>query len=349
MEKFRIKHGTIAWLVERYIAEMNGLNGQPAVKTLGETHYYKLRQLQRFPIAKVKALEITKRDLIDLCRSRIAEGVSPATVNHDVTAISGVLKYAGSAWEDCEEVSDAAVIAAKPFLVKHNLISKSVPRSRRPSLEETDRLLAYFGREARKPAANEINMVNMTRWQLASGRRVGESCKLLWEDWNRESHTILVRKMKDPKNRNKRKIVALPEAAQAMLVALWEKRNPAEARIFPYRSKSVSAAYTRAKRELGIKDLRLHDSRRDCYTRLVEDQGYSLEEAILVTGHETIAIPQRTYLAMKPENFRLGPKARRHEVTAEVLPTIGNTGYLEAATKVNPGPLPEELRKRHDD
>ncbi len=349
MEKVRIKHGTIAWLIERYIAEMNGLNGQPAVKTLGETHYYKLRQLQRHPVAQLKPLKITKRDIIDLCRSRIADGATPPTVMHDVTALSGVLKYAGSAWEDCEEVSDACVIAAKPFLVKHNLISKSTPRSRRPSPDEIDRLIAYFGREARKPAANQINMVNMTRWQLASGRRVGESCKLLWEDWNRESHTILVRKMKDPKNRNKRKIVAIPEAAQTILVALWEKRGPDQPRIFPYRSKSVSAAYTRAKKALGIEDLRLHDSRRDCYTRLVEDQGYSLEEAILVTGHESFAIPQRTYLAMKPENFRLGPKARRHEVTAEVLTTIGQTGYLEAATKVHPGPLPEELRKRHSD
>jgi hypothetical protein len=66
----------------------------------------------------------------------------------------------------------------------------------------------------------------------------------------------------------------------------------------------------------------MHDSRRDCGTRLVEDKGYSPAEAILVTGHETTAIFERTYLVMKPENFRLGPKAKR---AADAMQAMQNT------------------------
>jgi integrase len=107
-------------------------------------------------------------------------------------------------------------------------------------------------------------------WQIASGRRIGETCKLLWEDWDREAQTIVVRKMKDPKNKNKRKVVALTDEAQAMLVELYEKRDPSEPRIFPYNSKSVGASYTRAKNDLEIIDLHLHDCRAKCYTTMRE-------------------------------------------------------------------------------
>lgn len=309
------REGTVAWIIERFIIEMNGLAGKPPVKSLGNSHLIILRFMQRQPIASRPAAELTKTDVIAHCRMRQASGVKPQTVMQDVTHLSGALKYAGSAWEDCEEVSDAAILAAKPFLSKHQLISKSVPRDRRPTPEEHAALLAHFTIEnARR--LNKIDMVKVADWQLKSARRISETCRIEWKDWDREGHTILVHKMKDPKNRNKSKRVALPDEAQAMLVAMEPRRNQNEPRIFPYVAKSCSARYTTAKKILGIVGLRMHDSRRDCGTRLVEDKGYSPEEAILVTGHETTAIFQRTYLCMKPELFHLGPKSKRLEQPA---------------------------------
>jgi len=52
----------------------------------------------------------------------------------------------------------------------------------------------------------------------------------------------------------------------------------------------------RTQRELG----------QDQFTRLVEDEGRTLEEAILVSGHDSIAIPQRHYFSQKPEKFHTG-------------------------------------------
>lgn len=311
--------GTVAWIIQRYIEAMNGWGGKPAVKPLGDSHLIVLRLLQRSPIGLKIAAELRRQEVIEHCRWR-SEKVQPATINQDVTYLSGALKYAGSAWDDCEAISDAAVAAAKPFLVKHNLIGKSTPRKRRPTPEELARLLAHFTEENKRPL-NEIDMVKVSLWQIASSRRISESCRIEWADWDREAHTMVVRKMKDPRTRNKTKIVALPKAAQALLIEWWEKRDPNEPRILPFKAKSCSARYTLAKKALGIVDLRLHDSRRECFTRLVEEEGFSLEEAILVTGHETIAIPQRTYLAMKPELLKFGPKSKR---TAETLAQINS-------------------------
>lgn len=297
---------TLSWLIDRFIAEMNGLNGQPAVKPLGPSHITALRRIQREPIARKMANTLRKQDIIEHARWR-RQTVCAATVGQDIIFINGVLKYAPSAWDDCEDVSAAAVAAAKPFLTKHGLIGKSEPRSRRPTAEEIQRLVAYF-QEQNDYRGTEIDMAKVTLWQVRSGRRISETCRLLWEDWDRENHTILVRKMKDPRRRNKSKVVALPIEAQQMLEEMWETRDPNEPRIFPYNSKSCSARYTLAKKAIGIDGLRLHDSRRECGTRLVEEQGYTPSQAILVTGHETVAIFERTYLRQKPELFKLGPK-----------------------------------------
>jgi hypothetical protein len=57
-------------IIERYIAEMNGLDGRPPVKTLGLSHMYSLRMLQRSPIGAISAPSLTKGDVIAHCRMR---------------------------------------------------------------------------------------------------------------------------------------------------------------------------------------------------------------------------------------------------------------------------------------
>lgn len=304
---------TVASILHRFISEMDGTPERPGIKPLGESHRFILYRVARERLGPKLAAQLTKPDIIDYCRWRKEQGVKPQTVMQDVTYLTGALKYAGSAWDGCEDISDAAIAAAKPFLSKHNLIAKAPPRDRRPQPEETERLLAYFAEQS-SHHCTKVDMVKVARWQLASSRRIGETCALLWGDWNREHHTILVRKMKDPRNKNKQKVVALPEEAQAMLIEMEKDRltpdDPME-RIFPYKSKTCSARYTMAKKALGITGLRLHDSRRDCGTRLVEDKGFSPSEAILFTGHETVAIFERTYLKQKPELMKDGPRAKR--------------------------------------
>lgn len=292
---------TLAWILQRYIETMD------SVRPLTESHRCTLRKVCRLPIGKKIAAKITKSEFKDFGKWLHSEGLKGSTANQYFTYMTVALKYAVSDWDECEDCAATLVAldTAKPFLTKHGYIGKSEPRTRRPSPEEIERLVAFFA-EANKSSRTKIDMVAITRWQLWSGRRIGESCALLWEDWHREDNTILVRKMKDPKNKNKQKLVALPKKAQAMLEEMWPTRKGA--RIFPYNKKSCVKRYIEAKKELGIDGLRLHDSRRDCGTRLVEDDGYTSAQAILVTGHETPAIFERVYLRQDPRKFKDGPK-----------------------------------------
>lgn len=302
---------TVAWVIEKFIREMNGWDGKPGLKEIGYGELYTLRLLQRSPIGAVLAAKVSRADIIAHCRMRQEAGIKPQTAGQDVVYLGVVLKYAGSAPEwNCEDISNAAVVAAKPYLIKHNLTCKSEPRKVRPKPEQIEQLVAWFNRPGRR-SSRRMPMAMLTLWHLRSARRPSETCRMKWEHWDRETHTILIERMKDPRNRNKNKIVALPKEAQAMLEELYPLRDPNEPRIFPFNHRCVIQAYVYAKKKLGIVNLQLRDSRRDKGTRLVEDDGFSPSEAICVTGHETVAVFERTYLSMKPALLKDGPRAHR--------------------------------------
>lgn len=302
--------GSVAHVIERVIRAMNGWGGVPGIKPHGGSHLYTLRKLQKAPIGKVMANKLTRGDVIAHMKMRIAEGVKPQTTMQDFTYLFVALKYAKSepTW-DCEGIATQALADAKPYLLTHNLICKSTPRDRLPQPEE----IAALEAEAVKSNARrgtKIDMVLFTRWQIASSRRLSESCRITWRDWDYETQTQLVHKMKDPKNRNKTKRVALTDEAQAMLVemafAMNEKPemwNDQEPRIFPWNAKSTGAKYGTLKKRAGVVGLRLHDSRAQCYTSMRE-KGIPGVVAILVTGHETEATPERVYKRTKAESFK---------------------------------------------
>jgi integrase len=171
-----------------------------------------------------------------------------------MTCLTSVLKYAGS----CAEVelrwrigqghqgSEALPHQARPDRQEHAADSPA-DRRREGALE------AHFAAQNKHPRC-KTDMVRVSKWQHSSSRRIGESCALLWTDWNPEKQTVLVRKMKDPRNRNKSKVVALPWDAQALLYewayeidAKPELRND-EPRILPFNSKTCSQRYTLAKK-----------------------------------------------------------------------------------------------------
>lgn len=291
----KAKDITVATIIDTFITEMD------AFRPLGLSHRLTLQRIAREDLGPIKAMALKKQDVIAYCRKR--SDICAATKGQYITYLANALRYYGSAWDD--NISDQAIAAAKPFLTKHGLIGKSTPRDRRPSQEELERLFELFVEWNRRPK-NKIDMVLVAIWQIASSRRIGETCRLMWGDWDKANHTILVRKMKDPKRKNKQKVVALTHEAQRILEALEHARkrpeDPTEL-IFPYNSHSVSAKYTAAKKVLGIQNLRLHDSRRECVSRLAE-KGYNSNQIRLVSGHETNVILDRTYNKANPALFK---------------------------------------------
>lgn len=305
LEDFR--PNTVAWLIQRVLDD---LTDQPDARRPRGTHLYSLHAMQRYPIGKRTAHSLKRGDIIEFMKWR-RKTAGASTANQTLCYLSGIFKYASAAWDDCENVSNAvaAIEAARPFLVKHHLVGTSAPRDRRPTADELTSL-RELGTKRNGRRQTKINMELIMRWQPASGRRISETCRIEWRGWNPATQTMLVTKMKDPRRRDKNKVVALTDEAQEILLelALEMNANPKmwrdpQPRIFPYNEKSVCAAHYEMKKRLGIEDLRLHDNRRECGSRII-DAGGTSDDAILVTGHEDTKVFDTNYKRPNPELFR---------------------------------------------
>ena len=118
---------------------------------------------------------------------------------------------------------------------------------------------------------------------MYSARREAEICRLEWRDLNPSERTGLVRDAKHPRTKkgNHRQFKFTLEA--------WEiaGRQPRGADyVFPYKPKSIGAAFTRACHLLGIQDLTFHDLRHEATSRLFE-RGYQIHEVAQFTLHDS--------------------------------------------------------------
>jgi integrase len=281
----RAKHSIgelIGWYIEEYGAGF------------GRTKLAHLQFLQKLPFADLSAISITAQGLIDHVRARRDEGAGPSTVNNDLIWLRIVYRAARPALNvpfDLQVIDDAAAHCRE-----QRLIAKSRKRDRRPTDDELDRLNKYFkGRDGRA----RIPMVEIMWFALHSTRREDELTQLLWSDNNEADMTGVVRDAKHPRSKegNHRTFKYTPEAW-----AIAQRQPKTDVRIFPFKGKSIGAAFTRACQFLKIDDLVFHDLRHDGTSRLFE-KGYSIQEVQQFTLHESWATLQR-YTHLKPKDVK---------------------------------------------
>ncbi len=303
MEKPRIKIGSIAYMIEQFIADRN----QPGGRSIGLSHFYTLRTVQKSPIGSKMLNEVRAADYLNHCKMRKAAGVTPQTIAHDIGYLSGAIKYGVEILETKDaDLAYAAYRKAIPQLKKEQLIGKSMPRDRRPTPEELERLLAYFAIEPKKPRANIIPMVPVVRFSYLAGRRISETCRILWADIDMEKRTCMVRDLKNAKGKGFHDTFPLLGEAWDIVMA----QPKVGERIFPYNAKSCGAKYTIAKNKLGIVNLRLHDNRRECFSRMFE-AGFGVPEVQILSLHRNPTILLKNYTALKPEDLHKGPASKR--------------------------------------
>lgn len=290
--------GSVADLIERYIREMNA---RPNALPLGKSHAYTLRKTQRSDLGPVNARALT-HEQVKTWIKKMNETVSPATAMQSLYYLSGVLAYAGSEWPDCNGLTNAAVLAAKPSLLKNGYIGKSTPRTRVPTDDEIERLLARAALPPKKAHAHFISaMPDIIAFALVSTRRIGEICRITHADveWDHLDEAgnaapiYWVRNMKHPTKKmgNDKSFTLFPELAEIIRRQL---RKPGDDRIFPFYDKSVGAKYTRFKKELGIEDLHFHDNRREAITNWLKKLPPHKVRKFL-SGHTTGAVFDRVY------------------------------------------------------
>ncbi|NVJ59765.1 MAG: site-specific integrase [Gammaproteobacteria bacterium] len=265
----------------------------------GRTKRYVIQLLRDCDISKVDSNSLLTSDLITHCKNRKAAGAGGATVYHDIAYLRSVLKKAKPVFNISAnyQIFEEAV----PVLSDMGLIGKSQKRTRRPTTEELKLLREGLKKRenVRPNGTTRIPYLDILEFSILTCMRIGEVCKILWEDLDETNKTVVVRDRKDPRKKTGNHML-VPLLGESFDIALKQPRK--NNRIFPYNCRSVTAGFQRVRNELGIEDLRYHDLRREGASRLFE-KGYSLEEVAQVTGHRNLNILWQVYTQLFPHKL----------------------------------------------
>lgn len=268
---------SIRSVIEGYIKEYD---------PTGRSKLFDLKKLLKRDIADKNANTLTARDLIQHIKSRNDE-CQPQTAVNDLVWLHAALK-AMKPLLDLD--TDLSIFdSAREILYNNGLIARSVHRERIPTKEELWKLSRHFN----------TTMRHIMWFAIFSARRQSEITKLRWEDFDRESGTIWVRDLKNPRVKGLKKKAKLPRSAVKLIL-----RQPQNGDlIFPYNSKTIGSYFTRACKVLEINDLHFHDLRHYAMTRLAMS-GLGIHQMMLVSLHTNIATLTR-YVNMKAEDVKI--------------------------------------------
>jgi len=260
---------TLSAVIDRYIAESNNA-------VLG-TKAQVLKTIKNSDLGELKCSDITSNTLVSFARE-LTKNVEPQTCGNYFSHLSNVFTVAKPAWG--YPLSRGAFEDAVTVLKKLGLIRKGIERTRRPTLDELDRLMEHFGLiKDHRPSS--IPMQKIVAFALFSTRRQEEITLLKWID--HDNDRILVRDMKHPGDKIGNNVYCeLPPEALAVIRSMPKVAE----KIFPFTTDAISAAFTRACRFLGIEDLRFHDLRHEGISRLFE-MGRTIPQVAAVSGHRS--------------------------------------------------------------
>lgn len=191
---------------------------------------------------------------------------SIASVNRELAVLRRMLNIA------CRQ----GWLLRSPFTLGDTLISLADERKRERILtrEEEDRLLAQCS--VRKAHLRPIVIA-----ALDTGMRKGELFKLVWSDVDFETKTIKIRAF-NTKTMQERTVAMTTRLGQT-LWELYQSSSDPDARVFGIHD-NVKSAFTSARNDAGLPDVRFHDLRHTAASRLVAGH-VPLAEVGRVLGH----------------------------------------------------------------
>ena len=281
---------TVKKLIERYESKVG------KIKQWGRSKQAVLDAWKERDEGQALASEITSSWLIDYCIKRKAEeGASPSTINQDIAFLRSVVSVAHDVLG--VPISMAPFIDARPTLKKLGLVGKGEERDRRPEYDEISAIVecAYNTRKGPYGRAHDFCPLDkLIVFQMFSGRRIAETCRILWKDLDRANQRVLVRDMKDPSRKDGNDVlVSIPNEAFAVIESMTET----DERIFPYNSRSVCTNFQRVRAKAGyhhtdnFDNLKVHDLRHECLSWLAEKNGlpnehWDVPRLQRVSGHK---------------------------------------------------------------
>ena len=264
---------TLREMVTKYLEEYE------KIRPLGKTKRATLKAISDTWLGDLKDTEINSQALVEYGNRRMQEdGVQAQTVGNDLAHLGAVLAVAKPAWG--YEIDPTAMPDARRVLRKMGAVSKSKERSRRPTLAELDRILAYFC-EMRDRRQQQIDMVRVIAFALFSTRRQEEITRIRWDAMRDDEQSVLITDMKNPGQKHGNDVWChMPIEAWRIMHSMPKVSEL----VFPYNARSISSSFTRACRFLEIDDLHFHDLRHDGVSRLFE-LGWDIPKTASVSGH----------------------------------------------------------------
>jgi integrase len=278
---------TLADAIDKYTTE--------SLKEIGRTKAQVLQAIKTYDIAAMECDRIGSAEIIALT-TELSKGRKPQTVANYLSHLAAIFAIAGPAWGyslDAKAMADAQAVAKRL-----GYTGKSKERDRRPTLDELEKIMAYFQERFRR-RPRSCPMHYLVAFAIFSTRRQEEITRIERKDLDEQGSRILVRDMKNPGEKIGNDVWCdLPEPALKIIQAM-----PKRERLFPYSTDAISAAFTRACKFLEIPNLRFHDLRHDGVSRLFEI-GTSIPHAAAVSGHRSwTSLKRYTHLRQTGDKY----------------------------------------------
>lgn len=280
-------------IIDLHIADMAEV-GKPLLRSKRNC----LEKLRR-DLGNERLNDLTRERLIKFGKDRAREGAGPVTVAMDIGYIKTLLVHVAAVHG--VPVPTEQVALARVALRRLELVGKGNERDRRPTADELQRIIHYVDNNPYQ----KIPVGRLVKFAVATAMRQSEICSLRWADIDFARSLALVRDRKDPRRKSgNNQLVPLLDVTGYDAIGILKEQQALKRstdRVFPYKGRSVGAAFRRACVELGIEDLHFHDLRHEGTTRLFE-AGFDIPEVSLVTGHKDWKMLKR-YLNLKPDQL----------------------------------------------
>jgi len=192
--------------------------------------------------------------------------VSNDTVNREMNVLSAVFKHAINEWHT-EMAENPCAKVKRPEKAKH--------RTRRILESEVAGLWITFGTTIK---SKRTYLPWLFEFAIETAMRMGELCRLRWEDVHEDERWLYVLPSKNGDDRS------IPLSARALELLAGLPRT--DVRVFPVSLGSVDTEFRRAITKLGYADLHFHDTRHEACTRL--SKVFGVLDLAKVVGHRDL-------------------------------------------------------------
>jgi len=259
-------------LLERYSREVS------IQKRGGAREQKMINVILRDSVAEVSLRMLAPTD-IAAWRDRRLKQVSGSTVEREMTILSHACSVARREW-GWLRVNPVSDVRRPP---------PTAARTRRPTTEETEKLLHALGYSRDTPPETISSRVGAAYlFAIETAMRAGEICSLEWQHVNeRHVHLPLT------KNGYARDVPLSAEARR--IIEQLRSLNGEEGTVFDVSTASLDALFRKAKARVLIEDLHFHDTRREALTRL--SKVFDVMELARISGHRDLRVLQNVYYA----------------------------------------------------